>query len=712
MTRNVGTSIENNFTRGLVTEVTGVNSPENSVTSSINVVYDRRGKASKRKAFDFEVDHELNPISSSGVHLEYVWETVSDNSSVDFVVTQVGSKIYFYESSGSNPLSASRQSFSIDLLTYKTPTFSDATVEQNYCSFSSGRGYLFVAHPNCETIYVEYISSSSSILARPITIKIRDLEGISDGLDLNTRPVVLSNAHKYNLYNQGWYTTAQSGFTGNIAPVQVLDFWRGVRGDSPSNNDVWWYYTKISQSGGAAGQEAFDPQLVDLKSGFFGNTPAPKGHYIIDALQTNRSTLSGISGLTESSSDGLRPSVVSFYAGRAFYTGVGKSGFSQTIYFSQIIERDEQLGFCYQSNDPSSRDNADLLDSDGGTIEIQDINTIYDLRVVGQSLIVFASNGVWSISGTDNGSFRATDYTVSKISAFPAINKTTIVVVSGTPVWWNYEGIYTLKTSEVGLTNEVTSLTVSTIQSFYDLIPQSSKFYSKGVYNNQTNLVYWLYSSTDSAQDYTNILVMDAVSGAFYPLSLPETGPKLVGLLSVRTSQRLDVDDQVIVSGPSDVTTNLGSLVHVSVFDGYQIGQRTFKFLTDDGTNLSFAEMVSESYLDWGIEGYPAEFVTGYRVRGELLKKSQTNYLTVVTEDQEGSSCYIQPIWDYSNDHDSGRFGNPQQVYRTRSFKDYQRSKIKIRGNGFSLQFKFYGLVGLPFTIVGWAGFESTTGVP
>lgn len=44
MTRSTGTSVENNFTRGLITESTGVNSPENSVSESLNVFYDRRGR--------------------------------------------------------------------------------------------------------------------------------------------------------------------------------------------------------------------------------------------------------------------------------------------------------------------------------------------------------------------------------------------------------------------------------------------------------------------------------------------------------------------------------------------------------------------------------------------------------------------------------------------------------------------------------------------
>jgi hypothetical protein len=713
MTRNVGTSVENNFTRGLITEVTGVNSPENSVLQTLNIEYGRTGKAAKRRGFDFELDNVRNDVSEPGVRLEYLWQTVSDNNEKNFVVTQVGATVYFYEASGEGPLSSLLQPFEIDLLSFKIPVFSDSQVSGNFCSFSSGKGYLFIAHPNCSTIYVEYDLATNSISVKSIDLTIRDFEGVEDDIAVDFRPAVSTNAHVYNLFNQGWYATAQFAGVESVAIQNVYGSWVTNRSDEPANSDVWWYYTTVNQGGATSGQEAFNPSTVDSRAGLYGNTPAPRGHYIINPFQTNRSALSGISGIQENSSDGYRPSVVSFYAGRAFYAGVGKSGYSSTIYFSQIIEDDAQLGKCYQRNDPTSREVFDLLDSDGGTIKIQDINNILDLKVVGQSLIVFASNGVWSISGSDNSPFRATDYTVSKLSAFPAISKTTIVDVSGTPVWWNYEGVFILKNSELGLTNEITSLTTSTIQKFFDEIPAVSKLYAKGSSNDQMKMVYWIYS-TDSQNptQYDRILVLDSITGAFYVFSIPESGDDIVGIVSVRSVSKNSFEDNVVTEASDNVITESSDIVFVDVINGYLVDDKVFKFLTDDGTDMSFAEIRSESYLDWGLYDYESSFLTGYRIRGELLRKSQTNYLTVLSEDIENSSCYVQPVWDYAYDHDSGRFGNPQQIYRNRSFRDYQRSRIKIRGNGYSLQFKFYGLSGQPFVIVGWFGYESTTGAP
>lgn len=711
MPRNVGVSVENAFNKGLVTEVTGVNSPENSVVESVNFVYERTGRAVKRRGFTVEPGAVWEGIAvDDAVYHEYVWKTLFDNSDRDLVVVQVGTTLHFYESTGEDVVSASRKPFVVNLLVYKNAAFPDSVVANTPASFATGRGYLFVAHPNCEPFFVSYDSETDTIETKQIDIRIRDFRGVDDGLDVGTRPrTSLTVAHKYNLYNQGWYVnTLINGVTSSGNP---LDAWGAARADWPSNGDVWWYYMGVEQSG--LGREFFSTSTIIGNIGLYGNSPAPKGHYIINPFQTNRSQLSRITGVEEETSNGLRPSVIAFYAGRVFYAGVGKSGYASRIYFSQIIQDDSQLGKCYQANDPTSREVFDLLDTDGGVIEIQDVTTVYGMQVVGQILYVFAGNGIWAISGTDATPFKATNYSVSKVTSEATINRTSIVDVSGYPIWWNHEGIYTLRTSDAGLSTDVSSLTVGTIQSFYDEIPQTCKKYAKGSYNQESDLIYWLYSDDEfNPTNYSNILVLDAVSIAFYPLTLPPQPYKIRGVLPVRSSRVLSVQDQVVTNANDIVTTNSGDPVYVLDITGQiQVGL-VFKFITTDGTRLTFAEISDGSYFDWGEYDYESYFITGYRIRGEILRKSQTNYLTVVTDSLNNAVGYMQGIWDYANHQDSGRYTNPQSIYRHKDFRDYQLTRLKVRGSGRSLQFKFYGSAGSPLSIVGWMGYESTNTNP
>src|SRR5690606_13647335 len=132
------------------------------------------------------------------------------------------------------------------------------------------------------------------------------------------------------------------------------------------------------------------------------NTLAPRGHYIFNAFRTTRSgtTGDGTGALTVGTvSEDIttqRPSSVAFFTGRVFYTGVASDTWSNKIYFSQILEGEREIGRCYQANDPTDETAFDIIASDGGVINILDAAQIIDLRVIGASLYVFASNGVWS----------------------------------------------------------------------------------------------------------------------------------------------------------------------------------------------------------------------------------------------------------------------------------------------------------------------------
>jgi len=408
--------------------------------------------------------------------------------------------------------------------------------------------------------------------------------------------------------------------------------------------------------------------------------------------------------------------------GRVFYSGVDAEGYRSSVYFSQVIERDEQIGFCYQSNDPTSEHAFDLLANDGGVIKILDIGRIVDLKTFGKTLFVFAENGVWAISGTQTSPFSATDYTVSKVSSFGLFSPLSIVELGETPIWWNYEGIYALGKDQTGFESTVTKLSESTIQTFYDDIPIESKTYAKGEFNDQANIVYWLYSSEDGGDpyDYDSILVFDIQTQAFYPLNLSVENHKITGLVSLRGLEENIVLQNVTDNSLDDITDTIGLPVQVSVSIGMSISEKLFKFITvrRSDNQVTFSDMVSETYLDFSTSGSPEEydsfFITGYRIRGELMKKFQTNYLVVMTESLGGAveECFVQGIWDYRTSNITGRFTNPQQVYQYFSNTTYQRRKLRMRGNGYSLQFKFYGTPGKPFIIIGWAGFETANAVP
>jgi hypothetical protein len=93
--------------------------------------------------------------------------------------------------------------------------------------------------------------------------------------------------------------------------------------------------------------------------------------------------------------------------------------------------------------DPTDPGINDLIDTDGGSIQIPEATRIVKIVSSQTSLLVFAENGVWEIYG-DTGGFIATSFQASKISTNGVLNPNSIVNVNGNFTYWSKAGIYYL----------------------------------------------------------------------------------------------------------------------------------------------------------------------------------------------------------------------------------------------------------------------------
>lgn len=124
-------------------------------------------------------------------------------------------------------------------------------------------------------------------------------------------------------------------------------------------------------------------------------------------------------------------------------------------------------------------------------------------------------------------------------------------------------------------------------------------------------------------------------------------------------------------------------------------------------TGITFAEEFRTDYTDWvRVDGagvnYDSSFVSGYGIYGEGNRKFQSNYITLNFENVFQGGAYIQGLWDYSVDPDTGRWSMRQNVYKqTDGFKHGTR-RLKIRGHGKTLQLRVSSQAGKPFKINGW----------
>ncbi len=711
MARQSSISIENDFSRGLITEATGISFPENAATELFDVVLHTTKKVTRRKGFEYEMEFTQKTIDrDGGVVSSYFWKNVTGDGDTSLLVLQVGGTLYFYK--GVDPLSGGALATTITLSTF-SPSGSPPAPDPVACTFSDGNGLLFVTHPDLDAFRVAYTASNETVAATQIDPETRDFQGLDSGIAVDSRPAgttfaalkTANKEHAYNLLNQGWAFNE-----GSSGPI---DDWDTARTDMPSNADAWWYYLDTSGDWADAEIARYDP----------GNAPAAKGHFILNVFSKDRTTASGVASITTVTTGNKRFSTSAFFAGRMFWSGINSTEVNSSIFFTQIVERDEQYGFCYQKNDPATDDIPDLLADDGGVIDIPEAGTIVKLIVVQASLIVFATNGIWAISGSQGLGFAANDFSVAKISSIGHPALTSFVIVEGLPMWWNPEGIYALNSDQAGLAFQAREITENTIKTFFDLIPQSSRKVVKGAYNPDTKVVQWLYqtaesSTIDDAQEYDAVLNFHSQLGAFHPWTISAADAKVHDIFILEGTGGNATNSGVTSNSGADNVQDAGGDEVIVWTLSSAVLTPAFKYITSatngaGSYNFTFSEAWDVDYLDWTAEettgvAYESYLITGYKIRGDTMRMQQSNYIQTYFDKETNASCNIQGRWDWSANSLSGKFSTIQEAYSTRRDNfDINFRRLKIRGKGRSLQLRLSSSAGQPFTLLGWSSFDS-----
>lgn len=710
------------FVKGLVTEAGPLTYPENASIDEDNCVIFRKGNRSRRLGMDYETGYEFSTygLTEADVATQatrtYKWESVNNDAQVNFLVHRIGTSIYFYDLSQSS-LSSGLKPFSVDLSTFSAPGATDIGASE--VSMVGGKGYLFVVGEQLEPFLIEYNADLDTVSTQRIYIQIRDFKGIDDGLANDEEPATLTNAHKYNLMNQGWIDARNSGagstveyfdsfggkgtYAGPTTAVITSYFTQFAK--YPANNKQWWVARDATTGD-------FDAQL--LGKFFSGTSRAQRGHFIVDAFYIDRTAHSGLTGLdVEATVD--RPPTVSFFAGRVWYAC------NSTVYFSQVLDDKAKAGFCYQEADPTSEDISDLIASDGGVIPIPEMAKAIKLVPIGGGILVFATNGIWYVSGTQAG-FTATDISVSKVNPIGTDSPDSIVEAEGQIFWWSKVGIMGMsqKSGQFGTIDgafDRTNVSEQTIQSFYTHdIPETSKRYAKGVYDPATNTVQWLFRSgeTPSVYLYDRILNLDLTLGAFYPWTVETAGPYISDIFITLTINEL-VDQEAIRSS---------FIKYLCAAPNEGTYYYTFGFFKNDNfCDWQSFDEVGTAYLSY-VE-------TGYELLEDAMRKKQAPYVFCYfrrTEENyvadgddytvdKPSSCYFQVKWDWANTSNSNKWSTKMQVYRFRRLPQFSEddltfdtgfpivvSKNKVRGSGKAIQFRFESdEIGKDFDLLGWA---------
>ena len=202
MARQSGTIQQKKFVKGLITEASEIDFPDDACSEIWNCEIDDKGIVSRRPGIDYENNADVLPqLSTNGVKKEYIWKYAGSSGTSLFVVLQEGARISFFLPDEIGNVSRNRKAFSINLENYKAGAASLNEIQDVAADFANGKGRLFIVHPKCEPVYVVYSEITDSITVTQYEILIRDMGGIVPDPAGEDRPTTLHPIHNYNLFN-------------------------------------------------------------------------------------------------------------------------------------------------------------------------------------------------------------------------------------------------------------------------------------------------------------------------------------------------------------------------------------------------------------------------------------------------------------------------------------------------------------------------------
>ena len=407
----------NNFVKGLITEASPINFPANASLDEENFELNRDGTRDRRLGLDYEPNAILREtptpfsVRSPADYAYFEWNSVGGYADTNFLVVQSNKFLMFFD----------KEALAVSGDGYKGTTWLASFPDDVSYSFTASEGRLIVAGGHDTIAIVAYVSGGMSVEYE--ALKVRDLWGVEETSisqyesDISYRGLV-SSQHTYNLQNQSWGIPRKNS-TGTLSDPLAL--YNTAFSVYPSNSEAVWPGLQFQPvSGATTPYERVFTNLYQEALGAEGS--AAKGYYIIELLRrgVTRSnefinnvvkypTLSTPFVTLKQDTTTGGATVVAEFAGRVWYSGFNgevvdgdrrSPDLTNFAAFSQTVKSRQEFAKCYQDGDPTSRESADIVDTDGGFVRISGASSIIGMVNMESHLLFLASNGIWDILTT------------------------------------------------------------------------------------------------------------------------------------------------------------------------------------------------------------------------------------------------------------------------------------------------------------------------
>lgn len=754
--------IQNNFTKGLMTEFTGLNFPENAATDADNCEFTLIGDVLRRSGMDYEDNFAMTSIISNSVVNTYKWNNVGGDGSTQLIVVQVGNFLRFYKASSAtidNPLSTWNLPTTVDLTSYIT---TGGSLIQTECTFADGNGYLFVYSPTTEPVYCSFDPVTNVVTPHVIAVNIRDFSGMPDGLTVNQRPAVFSAEHNYNLSNQGWtagsswatnsttvaglFVTSQvftvpAGmgvtlgdlvvltYTGSsfVIPTGVTLAWGTVTAYVGTNLTVNIAAINTTYGGQTINGWFISPTNHGYINTWFsaeGNYPsnADVWWYFKDDTDTfNPATTQPKVTLSAGQAPQGHYIINAFAQQRSLVSSISGltdvttnlrpnngAWFQGRTWFTGLNSGQQAKGdaaaYIWTENIYFSQVNVGSQTNFGNCYQVNDptSETLFDLLPTDGGVITVQGSGpIYKLFPIQNG----------------------MLVFAANGVWFitGSQGIG-FKADDYTIT-KISSVQSISSTSFVDVMGLPYFWNEEGIYSvqpqQQGGLSVEPITVGTILSFYNNIPIQSKkyVRGAYHPIDyviqwIYKSEIEVAFGDRYRFDKILNYNVYNKAFYPYTITSIhnwISGINYVQGPGGSTSPDPVFKYLTNANDKTTFSELNDDvNFKDWvssdnvGVS-YESHFVTGFSLSGKSLLKFQAPYIYVFSRNDPLGSYKIQSIWDYATSGNSGRFSSQQVIRNIKPNYGFSFAKVRLRGRGLVMQIKISSWVNEPFDIMGWS---------
>lgn len=323
--------------------------------------------------------------------------------------------------------------------------------------------------------------------------------------------------------------------------------------------------------------------------------------------------------------DSSRVTDVAYMSGKYFYLCKDSVLFSQTV-------KEDGTGFdlCYQDADPTSTEVSDIVTTDGGYVKFNTMGRGLALKTFNRGVLVFGRDVVYGLISPLESRFTATEYDILELSRAGLISPESVVSTTQQVYYWSPTGIYTIGVNpETGSTIFAQSVSLNTIQTYYNNLAQFSKENCKGVYDYTSNRIYWYFpTNVDQLNNLDGCLVYDLTYNCFMPQNVTEAeGRSTLDVTEVSQSYEIEPTVYLRAGGNKVIAGEDKVLAVDETSTDYHRWTSVQHLITKHdltGYKFSIGDFNDREFKDWEYYDYDSYLVSRPITLGDTYFNKQT----------------------------------------------------------------------------------------